>query len=164
MFENDRGMPDERSDSAFSDFVREVGPRLKQSLMAALGGEQGRDAAAEALSWAWEHWDRVGNLSNPAGYLYRLARNRSVSSFRRRRPPILPPASFEDNPLVEPVLDAALARLSERQRTVVLLIHGFGWTYEEVADHMQLARGTVQTHMERAMRKLRSELGVEQDA
>jgi RNA polymerase sigma factor (sigma-70 family) len=53
-----------------------------------------------------------------------------------------------------------LAELPERQRTAVLLIHGFGWTYAEVAEFLGVAVGTVQTHVERAMAKLRSVLEV----
>lgn len=149
---------------AFTTFVVENGPRLKQSLISALGGEMGREATSDALTWAWEHWDRIEMLDNPAGYLYRLARNRSVSYFRRR-----PNARFfseisSDDPIVEPGLGPALARLSEMQRLTVLLIHGFGWTYREVADHLGVATGTVQIHAKRGMTKLRTDLKVDTDA
>lgn len=33
----------------------------------------------------------------------------------------------------EPGLGPALARLSGRQRSIVVLIHGLGWTYEEAS-------------------------------
>jgi hypothetical protein len=31
------------------------------------GQEQGRDATAEALAYAWEHRERVKSMANPAG-------------------------------------------------------------------------------------------------
>lgn len=157
-------MTDDEAAAAFTTFVRENGPRLKQSLIAALGGEDGREATSEALTWAWEHWGKVETLENPVGYLYRLARNRSVSSFRRRLLVRTAEADPGKEPSVEPKLDAALSRLSEMQRMTVLLIHGFGWTYREVATHLGVATGTVQTHAERAMAKLRIDLRVETDA
>lgn len=154
-------MHDDESSVSFTGFVREVGPRLRQSLIAALGGEAGREATAEALAWAWENWERLQGMDNPAGYLYRLGRNRGISALRRRHPMFPPPNVLPDAPWVEPGLPLALARLSETQRVAVLLIHSFGWTYREVADHLGIAVGTVQVHVQRAMSKLRHDLKVD---
>jgi RNA polymerase sigma factor (sigma-70 family) len=155
-------MLDHDTAGVFTDFVRSVGPRLRQSLIAALGPETGREAAAEALAWAWEHWPKLEALDNPAGYLYRLGRNRGTSSLRRR-PVFAQPEddATADDPWVEPGLTAALARLSEMQRVTVLLVHGFGWTQREVAEHFDIAAGTVQVHVERGMARLRNDLKVE---
>lgn len=149
----------------FTRFVGEHGPRLKQALVAALGDDTGREATAEALMWGWEHWGQLRAMANPPGYLYRLGRNRGVSMLRRRpvfSPP--PPLSSGDSPWVEPGLPAALARLSEKQRVAVLLIHGFGWTYREVADHLAVGVSTVQVHVERGMARLRHDLKVKSHA
>jgi DNA-directed RNA polymerase specialized sigma24 family protein len=157
-------MPDEHDAEAFTDFVREVGPRLKQSLIAALGGDAGSEATAEALAWAWEHWSRVEGMDNPGGYLYRLGRNRAASILRRNVVfPDLPDAP-EGSPWVEPGLPTALGHLSEMQRVVVLLLHAFGWTHREVAEHLGIAAGTVQIHARRGMAKLRTDLKVETHA
>jgi DNA-directed RNA polymerase specialized sigma24 family protein len=152
-------MPDD--DEAFSALVREVGPRLKQALIASLGGEAGREAAAEALAWGWEHRDRLRGMANPAGYLYRVGRSRG-SQLLRRRPSYPPPDSPADGmPWVEPGLPDALSQLSEAQRVAVLLLHGFGWTYREVAVYLGVSAGTVQKHAARGMARLRHELKVE---
>jgi hypothetical protein len=29
----------------------------------------GRDAAADALAYGWEHWERIKDMKNPIGYL-----------------------------------------------------------------------------------------------
>jgi RNA polymerase sigma factor (sigma-70 family) len=63
-------------------------------------------------------------------------------------------------PDVEPRLPEALAALSERQRTVVVLIHCFQWTQSEVAELLGLSKTTVQNHLERGMDGLRREIGV----
>lgn len=157
-------MPADDPAEVFTEFVREVEPRLRQSLIAALGAEAGREATAEALVWAWEHWPRVEAMDNPAGYLYRLGKNRAIAVLRRRRVFPLPPDRSDDDPWVEPGLPAALAHLSESQRVAVLLIHGFGWTYREVATHLGVGTSTVQTHAERGMAKLRHDLKVETHA
>jgi DNA-directed RNA polymerase specialized sigma24 family protein len=45
-----------------------------------------------------------------------------------------------------------------------MLIHGYGWTYREVGELLGIGPTTVEKHVERALRKLRSSLGVIIDA
>ena len=54
---------------------------LVRVLVAQCGVEPGSDAAADALGYGWEHWDRIGQMANPVGYPYRVAQ----SSVRRQR-------------------------------------------------------------------------------
>lgn len=158
-------MSDESSaEAAFTAFVLSHGRRLKQALIAAMGGETGQEATAEALAWAWEHWDELAEVTNVAGYVYRVGRTRGL-------PPVNPtvrlfadPAGVADPPWVEPRLEEALVALSEKQRTVVMLIHAFSWSYRETAELLEVSVGSVQRHMERAMRKLRRDLRVSADA
>ncbi len=140
----------------FTSFVRDAEPRLRQALVARYGPERGREATAEALAYGWEHWDRVGQMHNPAGYLYRVGQSRG----RLRRGVVrLPPPPHYSDPVVEPALPRALARLSGRQRTAVILVHGFAWTQEEVADFMEVSVSTVRNHLRRGMDKLRDTIG-----
>lgn len=146
----------------FTGFVERVGPRLTQALVASLGGEVGREMSAEAFAYGWEHWDRVSRMENPAGYLYMVGRNRGR---RLRRPVLLPdPPPVVDEPRVEPGLPAALATLSDRQRTSVLLVHGAGWTLTETARLLGVSPGAVSRHVDRALSHLRESLEVNVDA
>ena len=146
---------------AFARFVGEHEPRLRRAFVAAYGTERGRDATAEALAWAWEHWDRVATMQNPAGYLWRVGQSRSRP---RRREPVVLPEPAADDVLVEPALLPALRALTAHQRTAVLLVHGYGWQLKEVAELMDVRVTTVQNHVERAMAKLRAALAVEADS
>jgi DNA-directed RNA polymerase specialized sigma24 family protein len=74
-------------DDDFERFFREVEPRLRRAFVGTAGVEAAGDAAAEALAWARESWERVQTMENPAGYLFRVGQSRS----RRRRVPSLPP-------------------------------------------------------------------------
>ncbi|MCP3878646.1 MAG: hypothetical protein GY701_09695, partial [Sulfitobacter sp.] len=56
----------------FEPFARITGPKLRAALMAAYGPDVGADAAAAALAYGWENWDRVSAMANPAGYLFRV--------------------------------------------------------------------------------------------
>lgn len=144
----------------FDAFVRLVEPALRRALVAAYGTERGREATAEALAYAWEHWEDVSVMANPRGYLYRVGQSRTRS--RRRRP--IYEMRHADEPVVEPGLAPAVAALSERQRVAVVLVHGYGMTLREVAELTGTRITTVQTHAERGLRRLRASLGVDDDA
>lgn len=144
----------------FEDFVGRVEPGLRRSLFAVLGAEQGREATADALAWAWEHWSKVKTMDNPTGYLFRVGQSHSR---RRKVRPVFVRDDWHE-PLVEPQLPKALADLSEAQRVAVILVHGFGWTMREVAELNGTQVTSVQTHLERGLRKLRAALEVDQRA
>jgi RNA polymerase sigma-70 factor (ECF subfamily) len=145
----------------FSDFFREHEMHLRQSLSSALGSEVGKDSAAEAMAYAWEHWDRVRDMDNPVGYLYKVGRDRGRRMVKRR-PVVLLPVSGSELPMVEPALPKALSNLSERQRTTVMLVHSFEWTLTEVADVLGISKSSVRNHLERGMKSLRRDIGGEE--
>lgn len=155
------GPPEAPGDLAgFEAFVLAAEPPLRRALIAAYGYEDGREAAAEALAYAWEHWARVRQMPNAAGYLFRVARSSAVRGRRWRRPPPLLTLPPESEHSFEPGLPAALAALPERQRVAVVLVHGFGYTLREVASLTGVKITTVQNHLERGLRRLRERLGV----
>jgi DNA-directed RNA polymerase specialized sigma24 family protein len=49
-----------------------------------------------------------------------------------------------------------LAVLSPDQRVCVLLVHGFGWTYNEVAELLGMKRSEVNNHVHRGLAHLRT--------
>jgi DNA-directed RNA polymerase specialized sigma24 family protein len=150
---------------SFSKLVDERGASLQHALVAALGPEVGSEAVGEAFAYGWEHWDRVGGMDNPMGYLYTVGRNWGRRQYRRKDRTF--PAVemvMESDPLVEPSLPGALATLSERQRVATVLVHGAGWTTTEVAEFLGIDRGSVHKHAERGLDKLRGAMEVDLDA
>ena len=145
----------------FTAFFREAEPRLRRALTAVVGADAGKDAAAEALAYGWEHWDRVGIMENPVGYLYRVGRSKARN--RRKSPPYLWTQADAPEPWCEPGLRSALASLSDRQRVAVMLIHGFEYTPTEIAALLGVKAGTVHKHAERGLRKIRTSLEVSPD-
>lgn len=144
-------------EGSFTAFVRETEPRLRHALVAVFGQDRGLEATAVAVAYAFEHWERVENMENPAGYLYRVGRSRG--SLERIRPSFAPVPEVQA-PNVEPGLPAALGRLSEKQRVAVVMIHAYGWSREETASLMGLSISTIDTHLQRGLSKLRRQLGV----
>ena len=149
---------------SFTEFVERFQPMLRNALVAVVGPDLAGDAVSEALAYCWQRWDRVREMENPAGYVWAVGRSKGRDLIKKRTSdrrvraswPAVPTASA---PLVEPGLPAAFARLSERQRVAVFLIHGYGWTHREVADLVGVSVPTVQKHAERGLVKLRRALG-----
>lgn len=151
-------MTDLMAVDSFTEFVRDVEPRLKHALVAAFGTEVGMEATRDALAVGWERWEQVRTKANPAGYLFGVGRNKARRRIRRQVAFPAPPSTRE--PWVEPALPEAFRRLSERQRVAVLLLYGYEWTHAEVAALMGVSVSTVEQHAARGMAKLRRAIGV----
>jgi RNA polymerase sigma-70 factor (ECF subfamily) len=141
----------------FTDFVGAHERRLRRALVATYGPVVGRDAAVDALSWAWEHWERVASLDNPVGYLYRVGQT-AAARHLRARPAAALSSSVTDGPEATPELAPALADLSDQQRAVVVLVHGYGISQRDVSDLLGIAVSTVREHLSRGMTRLRAAL------
>jgi RNA polymerase sigma factor (sigma-70 family) len=155
-FETDRraGEPVE-----FQAFAPDAEQRLRRALVARYGVEAGADATSEALAYAWEHWPEVSEMSNPIGYLYRVAQTRVQRHHRwKRRAPILPRETAPEISASEPALPVALRRLRPDVRVAVVLIHGYAWSYAEVAALLDVPVTTVRNHVHRGTARLRNEL------
>lgn len=147
---------------SYTDFVREVQDRVRHALVAGFGVEVGREAAEEALVYAWEHWENISRMENPAGYVFRVGHRLAQKMVKRqRRAVVLPDPPAVSKPVdIEPGLPKALAALSPRQRMVVVLVDGFEFSQRETAELLGIRRTSVQKHLERGMARLRSEMGV----
>ena len=146
----------------FDAFIAEHRPKLARVLTAHYGTDLGPEALADALAYAWQHWDRVRLMDNPVGYLYRVGQSSLRKHIRWRRPaPVLPEVNNGTMPHIEPGLPAALAALSAPQRTAVVLVHAHGWSLTEAADSMNIGISTLRNHLRRGLDHLRIKLDVE---
>lgn len=136
------------------ELIAEARRRLWRAYVAVRGVDGADEAVAEAIAWAWEHPERVAELANPVGYLYRVGLTRTTP----RKQPRLPAPEAVELPDVEPGLVPALLALSEQQRAAVWLVHACGWSYGDVAEALGIGRSTVGTHVSRALAALRAEL------
>ena len=141
----------------FDEFVVDVRPRLTRAFVPCVGTADAADAAAEALAYAFEHWETLQTMENPAGYLYRVGRSR----VRARKVPHLPAPASLGVPDLEPGLIPALLALPESQRTAVWLVHACQWRYSEVAEAMGTSVTMVGNHIARGLESLRRRLGVD---
>lgn len=144
----------------FEEFVADVTPRLLQALIATYGPTDGREACVDALSWAWEHWDRLDRVEHPVAYLYRVGQSATRRFVARPVPARLSDIISNEFPEIEPQLMPALARLSEQQRIVIVLVHGYDWRQAEVARLLEINPSTVRDYLERALERLRRDMEV----
>lgn len=151
----------------FEEFFRSSEVGLRRALISWYGPVVGRDATAAALSWAWENKDRLESIDNLPGYLFRVGQSNAKREFRRTRSWSLDEwalGSPDENFPFEPELLPALAALSDRQRSAVLMVHGYGYSFRDAADALNISLGTIRTHVDRALARLRSQLEVDDDA
>jgi len=144
---------------SFEEFVVAVSPRLQRAFVARYGVDLGNEAHADALGWAWEHREKLDEMKNPTGYLYRVGQTSVRGNVRRRRRALLPaeePISPTNE--TEPGLHTALERLTDDQRVSVLLVHAHGFTYAEAATMLDIPITTLRNHIHRGMKRLRRNL------
>lgn len=146
-------------DDDFERFFQDVEPRLRRAFVGSHGPDRAGDAAGEALSWAWEHWEELMTMTNPVGYLYRVGQSRT----RQRRAPSLPLPSAVGLPDIEPGLVPALLALTPSQRSAVWLVHACGWRYGEVAEALGISASAVGSHLQRGLSHLRTAIGDVED-
>lgn len=144
----------------FTAFVEQSGARLRRGLVARFGHEMGNEACDSAMAYAWAAWDRVSGMENPAGYLWKVACTTARRERRRRdRAPLGSAAgTTAAAELSDGELHRALKRLSDDSRTCVLLVHGFGWSYQDVAEFTGMSVSSVNNHVHRGMQRLRKVL------
>ncbi len=160
---------------AFDELVRKYQDRLVHSLEHSLGSrEDALDIAQQAFVLAWK---KLASFRREAGFyswLYRIARNAAVSHIRR---PTLKSGSLDhlhDSVGFEPadtsdqtapehsivqseqieMVRAALLEIAEEFRQPLVLKEIDGFSYEEIAQIMEIPLGTVRSRIFRGRQEL----------
>jgi RNA polymerase sigma-70 factor (ECF subfamily) len=151
----------------FDRLFRAEYPRLVRALTLASGdAELAADAVQDAFLQAHRHWRRVRTYRDPAAWLRRVAVNRlangrrgvrRLQGFLARAPRADAVAPTDVAALVD--LRAAVAGLSHQQRMVVALHYLLDLPVAEVAKTMDVAAGTVRSHLHAARQSLAEVLG-----
>lgn len=168
MRSGDQGDGDEVE--VFDAFVRDRMPELLRFGHALTGSaDAGADLVQDALERTLAAWPRLRQRDDPEGYVRRTMVNRNVSIWRKRRRERLvdevPESTVEaDTPMPDQELQAALADLPRRQRTVLVLRFAEDLSEQQVAALMECSLGTVKSQTHKALAKLRTRLGEEESA
>lgn len=127
---------------------------------------EAEDVAQEAFIRLWQHRESLsGDRVRP--WLLRVTRNLCLDRLRKRRPEVEiedehastdGPAEGLHNSQLGARLRAALARLAEPYRSLVVLRDVQQGSYEDVAQATGLSMPQVKTYLHRARKQLREQL------
>ncbi len=122
----------------------------------------------------WQIWCNAGSYRGSgavAAWLLQIARHRALDALRRQKVHALPSdyhLSATDSVIVAPStrqthldqyeVQQALATLPEEQRTCLELSYFDGYSQREIAEHLNVAIGTVKSRMRLALEKLEHSL------
>jgi RNA polymerase sigma-70 factor (ECF subfamily) len=147
----------------FELFFDEEYERMVRALTFAAGSRAAaEDWAQDAFATAFRKWSTVAATDRPRAWVYVVALR--AGRRRRRREGRLEPerelSVTDGTDVVASAVDlrAALATLSVRQRTVVVLTYFAGLSTAEIADGLGVASGTVKATLHQARQLLRVEL------
>jgi RNA polymerase sigma-70 factor (sigma-E family) len=150
-------------DAEFEAFVLSAWPRLRQAAFALTRDTRdAEDLLQTVLTKAYTRWSRV-RRDDPVAYLRRSLVNGYIDTWRRARTlrevPMAVPTERPsyDAELVEQrdELVQRLDRLSDRERTIVVMRHYLDLSEAEVARTLGCSIGTVKSTCSRALQRLR---------
>jgi RNA polymerase sigma-70 factor (ECF subfamily) len=150
-------------------------PHLRAFAISLCGNvDQADDLVQEAILRGLTHLDSFEPGSNLQAWLFTILRNQFHTSFRKRRREIEDPDGLlagrlstlpeQYGHLDLADLRSALARLSDEQREVLLLVGAEGLSYEETAQICGTKVGTIKSRMNRARTRLAEFLNVEDES
>jgi len=126
--------------------------------------EDARDVVQTSFEKMWRHRDEI-NASKSKSYLFTVAYRQMIDHIRKVKRIQLKDefnegAKVQNKPAnnLKKILDDALARLSETQKTLVLLKDYEGYSYEEIGQITNLSESQVKVYLHRARVQLKEYL------
>lgn len=170
--------------SAFDELVARHQTKVFNLCLWVLGDrDEAADAAQDAFVRAFRSLHKFRGESAFGTWLHRIAINvaRDAANRRKRAPRPFSAFESEENPEFDPpstgaslqedlvkrerrlAVRAALARLAEPHRMVLVLFDLEGHSYEEIAALLKVRMGTVKSRLSRARNALREELEAQRE-
>jgi RNA polymerase sigma-70 factor (ECF subfamily) len=145
-------------------FEAETAPLFRRLCLITGNRAEAEEIAQDAFLRIWERWDRVAELEDRVGYLYRVAMNvfrnrtrRAALALRKTADPELRTDEFGAADIRSGVA-RGLAKLTPRQRAAVVLVDLLGYGSEEAGRMLGIRAGTVRSLVIKARKTLREEL------
>lgn len=177
-------VPDEKQRQLYEDFEREAIPHMDALFNFALkmtgDSDEADDLVQETYLKAFRFFDKFEKGTNCKAWLFRIMKNTYINKYRKEtkepdkvdyedvenyyenvKPSSTDSAHLEkdiyDN-LLDDELSEAINSLPEDFKTVVILCDIEGFTYEEIADFIDVPVGTVRSRLHRARKMLFTKL------
>jgi DNA-directed RNA polymerase specialized sigma24 family protein len=159
-------IPTDEVDVALAEF----GPELFGLALTITGSTaDAEDAYQAAWMQAATHWAELRNPRKRRSWLASVVARSALRTRRRRltwarrHPPISEAQGLGAMMVWDPSLGTALLELTDRQRAVVALHYGHGYSLDETAELLRCSKGTVRSHLARSLTTLRRTLHDDED-
>jgi RNA polymerase sigma-70 factor (ECF subfamily) len=152
----------ERDRAHFADFYQRSRDNCLRAVLAGTGDRAlAEDLVAEAFARAWASWPKVSRHPAPAAWVVRTALNVRVSWWRRHRREVAldghDRVQAADDAGMDDALLAAIRKLPQRQREVIVLRIWLDLDTRTVAEVLGISAATVAVHLSRATATLRAQ-------
>jgi RNA polymerase sigma-70 factor (ECF subfamily) len=150
---------------ALEDGYRLYGSMVLRYLQRFVGTDDAEDLLQVVFLEVWRSRAKIDPSLPIEGWLFGIARKRSIDHLRRRRHDVVSVetvrdlvgedgAEFADKMAWSAEVQSALAGLSSDQREAITLSYFGGLSQREIAEHLGVPMGTVKARMARGMRAL----------
>lgn len=164
---------------AYGELVTRYQDRLYATLVSMLGSvHDARDATQDAFVLAFQKLETFRRESAFYSWLFRIAYNAAVSRHRKTRREtgsidaaraVTGREPMDERPQADPshelqiserqsLVRSALGELADEYRTVIILREMEGFSYEQIAELMDVPIGTIRSRIHRARSELRAKL------
>ena len=136
--------------------------------------EEAKDAVQDVFIALWNRRDEIRFDISLSGYLYRSVRNRALNIFAHKNIESKYLASLDEylkanhegtdylirEKEIAALIEIEINNLPLKMREVFLLSRTENLTYKEIAQKLNISEATVNTQMKRALKALRTKLGI----
>jgi RNA polymerase sigma-70 factor, ECF subfamily len=149
-----------RMTDAFDAAFELARPRLAGVARSLVGPDLAEDAVHDTYLLARERHRQLRDPLALGGWLHRILVNRCFELHRRRRRSRVDPAGVSAEPSEAPApessidLRAAIDGLAPRDRTVLVLHYGHGYSFLEIAAMLEISHANVRAIASRGRRRL----------
>jgi RNA polymerase sigma factor (sigma-70 family) len=150
----------------FDEFFEDEHERLFKALYFVTGNRQdAEELMQDAFMKLWERWDQIERMSDPTGYLFRVAlngfrmRRRRAATALRKHAPVTEEADLFAEAEMRADVQRLLLGLTQRQRAALLLVDLLGYPSEQAARILRVCPSTVRALATQGRRALRAKEG-----
>lgn len=132
---------------------------------------EAQDVVQEVLIKLWQQRERVSQIANVEAWTMRMTRNMSIDKMRNKHwrsedvsgivqfaePAATPDVETEQADTMK-IISSMIAQLPEKQANVMHLRDIEGYSYQEIADTLQLPLNQVKVNLFRARKSVREQL------
>ena len=167
------------SEAQFRKYFRQMYPQLAFYAVRLVGDDDADDILQEAFIELWNHQQQMENEAHCKSFLYRVIYTRALNVIKHRKvtqdysaavkdveikrlgyydpADSYDPSRIDDDDL-RAVVDAAIDELPDKGRQIFIMSYVHGMHNKDIANVMGISVRTVEVHIYRALKFLRSRL------